>query len=119
LQQIYIKKYTKNIKNILPLPDNCVEIFVLGRVPNHAYPLEVKEPLTNHAIEQHCFVEDIIYGGHLIDTELLDQHLENWDYYFPTTHNSLVIVPTEESLWTQLNEFTKNETQQNLFLHYW
>jgi hypothetical protein len=80
-----------------------VEIFALECLPNHVYPLEVEEPLTNHVVEQHCFVQDVYYGGYVIDAALLAVHLDNWTFYFPPTHKRLVLSPTEGK--------TKNEIQ--------
>jgi hypothetical protein len=79
-----------------------VEIFALGRLPNHVYPLEVEEPLPNHDVEQHCFVQDVYYGGYVIDVALLAVHLDNWTFYFPPTHKSFVFLPTQEGLLSSI-----------------
>jgi hypothetical protein len=63
--------------DIQPLPDGHVEIFALGPVPNHVYPLVVETPFTNHVAEQHRFVIDDYYGGYVMDEVLLALHLDN------------------------------------------
>jgi hypothetical protein len=77
------------IRGVPPIPDGCVEIYVLQR-PSHTYPLEVIPSFTHHDIEQHCWIPDRFYGGWILDTVLMDMHLNNWDDYFPPVHKSWI-----------------------------
>jgi hypothetical protein len=91
-------------EDIRPLPIGHVDIFALRRILDHVYPLEVAEPLTNHVVEKHCFVQDDYYGGNVIDEALLAFHLDNWKLYSPPTYTSLVFVPTEEGLLSLISQ---------------
>jgi hypothetical protein len=55
--------YQQDRQDPQPLLDGHVEIFALGRTPNHVYPLVVETPFTNDVAEQHCFVIYDYYGG--------------------------------------------------------
>jgi hypothetical protein len=79
--------------DIQPLPTGHVEIYALGRVPSHVYPLEVETPFTNQVAEQHCFVRNVYSGIYSINEALLALHLEDWELYFPRIHTTLIILP--------------------------
>jgi hypothetical protein len=111
-QHHLLKTWFADHKDIRPLPTGHVEIFALGRIPDHVYPLEVEEPLTNHVIEQHCFVQDDYYGGYVIDDALLASHLDNWTFYFPPTFTSLVLIPTEEGVLIPISQGDTNTPTQ-------
>jgi hypothetical protein len=76
-QRQLLKVWFASRKDIQPLPTGHLEIFALGRVPNHIYPLEVETPFTNKVVEQHCFVKDDYCGGYSINEALLALHLDD------------------------------------------
>jgi hypothetical protein len=92
--------HENKINNPDLLQENCLEFYVLGRVPDHVYLLIVEEPFTNKEVERfcYCFVQDDYYGWYDTDLSLLQMHIDNWDAYFPPIHNSLVLIHMEQSI---------------------
>jgi hypothetical protein len=44
--------HDNNIDHPDTLPENCCEFYVLGRIPDHVYPLTVDEPFSNAEVER-------------------------------------------------------------------
>jgi hypothetical protein len=98
--------HDNKIANPDTLPGNCCEFYVLGRIPEHMYPLTVEEPFSNKEVERvcYCFVFHDYYGWYDTDLSLLQMHIDNWDAFYPPIHNSLVLIPMEQSILASDNQ---------------